>query len=100
MVTQSYPQAPKTPERLFVLCMDTRMDQAYRSSCRENGSHRSGFEMKCDFCNRNKETIKTAIEYKGNDFFKFDSLVLSFDLCAQCVGENLSSLNGFVKAGA
>jgi hypothetical protein len=56
--------------------------------------------MKCDFCNRNKETIKTAIKYKGNDVFKFDSLVLAFDLCAQCVGENLSSLNGFVKVGA
>jgi hypothetical protein len=65
-----------------------------------NGSHRSGFEMKCDFCNRNKETIKTAIEYKGNDVFKFDSLVLTFDLCAQCVGENLSASNGFTKAGA
>jgi hypothetical protein len=56
--------------------------------------------MKCDFCNRNKETIKTAIEYKGNDVFKFDSLVLAFDLCAQCVGENLSAINGFTKAGA
>jgi hypothetical protein len=56
--------------------------------------------MKCDFCNRNKETIKTAIEYKGNDVFKFDSLVLAFNLCAQCVGENLSASNGFTKAGA
>jgi hypothetical protein len=56
--------------------------------------------MKCDFCNKNKETISTTIEYKGNDVFKFDSLVLAFDLCAQCVGENLSSLNGFVKVGA
>jgi hypothetical protein len=56
--------------------------------------------MKCDFCNRNKETIKTAIKYKGNDVFKFNSLVLTFDLCAQCVGENLSSVNGFAKAGA
>jgi hypothetical protein len=27
MVTQSYPQAPKTPERLFVLCIDIRMDR-------------------------------------------------------------------------
>jgi len=61
---------------------------------------RMEFQMKCDFCNRNKETINTAIEYKGNDVFKFDSLVLTFDLCAQCVGENLSSVNGFVKAGA
>jgi hypothetical protein len=61
---------------------------------------RMGFKMKCDFCNRNKETIKTAIEYKGNDVFKFDSLVLTFDLCAQCVGENLSAVNGFAKAGA
>jgi hypothetical protein len=64
-----------------------------------NGSQETGFKMKCDFCNRNKETIKTAIEYKGNDVFKFDSLVLTFDLCAQCVGENLSSVNGFAKAG-
>lgn len=56
--------------------------------------------MKCDFCNKKKETISTKIEYKGNDVFKFDSLVLIFDLCAQCVGENLSSINGFVKAGA
>lgn len=56
--------------------------------------------MKCDFCNKKKETISTKIEYKGNDVFKFDSLVLTFDLCAQCVGENLSSINGFVKAGA
>ncbi len=56
--------------------------------------------MKCDFCNKKKETISTTIEYKGNDVFKFDSLVLSFDLCAQCVGENLSSINGFAKADA
>ena len=56
--------------------------------------------MKCDFCSKKKETINTNIEYKGNDIFKFDSLILSFDLCAQCVGENLSSINGFVKAGA
>jgi hypothetical protein len=63
-------------------------------------SRRKGKKMKCDFCNRNKETIKTAIEYKGNDVFKFDSLVLAFNLCAQCVGENLSASNGFTKAGA
>jgi hypothetical protein len=28
MVTQSYPQAPKTPERLLVLCIDIRMDES------------------------------------------------------------------------
>jgi hypothetical protein len=56
--------------------------------------------MKCDFCNKEKETITTNIEYKGNDVFKFDSLVLAFDLCAQCVDENLSSIKGFTKAGA
>jgi hypothetical protein len=56
--------------------------------------------MKCDFCNKKKETVSTSIEYKGNDGFKFDSLILSFDLCAQCVGENLSSIKGFTKAGA
>jgi hypothetical protein len=56
--------------------------------------------MKCDFCNKKKETMNTTIEYKGNDVFKFNSLVLSFDLCAQCVKENLSSLNGFAKVGA
>ena len=44
--------------------------------------------------------LKTAIEYRGNDVFKFDSLVLDFNLCAQCVGENLSASNGFTKAGA
>jgi hypothetical protein len=56
--------------------------------------------MKCDFCNKKKETVSASIEYKGNDVFKFDSLVLSFDLCAKCVGENLSSIKGFTKVGA
>jgi hypothetical protein len=56
--------------------------------------------MKCDFCNRKKETVNTSVQYKGNDVFHFDSLVLSFDLCAQCVGENLLSINGFAKVGA
>lgn len=56
--------------------------------------------MKCDFCNKKKETISTTIEYKGNDTCKFDSLILTFDLCAQCVGENLASVNRFKKVVA
>jgi len=56
--------------------------------------------MTCDFCSRSKETALTTIEYKGNETFNFDSLTLTFNLCAQCVGENLSSVKGFQAVSA
>jgi len=56
--------------------------------------------MNCDFCSRIKETKFTTIEYKGNAHYEFDSMSLSFNLCAQCIGENLTSVKNFKKAVA
>lgn len=56
--------------------------------------------MKCDFCKKNKEVKTVKIEYKGNEKFLFESLVLDFNLCAQCIGENINLIKGFTKVGA
>jgi hypothetical protein len=55
---------------------------------------------KCDFCNKAKETANITIRYEGNETFDLDVLHITFQLCAQCVGENITIKNGVAKVSA
>jgi hypothetical protein len=54
----------------------------------------------CEFCNITKKTVGITIKYSGNETWGFDDHNIIFQLCAQCVGENLTMKNGFAKVGA
>jgi hypothetical protein len=57
-------------------------------------------KAKCDFCNKAKEITNITIRYEGNETFGFDVHHITFQLCAQCVGENITIQNGVAKVVA
>jgi hypothetical protein len=71
MVTESYPQGSPTRQNFFMSCMDIRMDFAYSSTHRGNGSQRKGKKMKL-VATDTKVTIKWFV-YTGNNKIRHNS---------------------------